>query len=241
MRTRLGARSVGGILSADREDFMTTARTRLLEGLPVREERMTLAGIETAVLAGGDGPPLVLLHGPGAARSACRELEAIAAGQEIPALDAIAAHARGALLLADDDAAGALESLRRAARAWQELRAPYETARVRVLAARACRALGDEDAAELELDAARQAFAALGAEPDLARLGGSAADAPHGLSERERQVLLLLAGGATNRAIADELVLSVRTVDRHVSNIYAKLGVSSRAAATAYAHRHGLV
>jgi DNA-binding NarL/FixJ family response regulator len=65
--------------------------------------------------------------------------------------------------------------------------------------------------------------------------------AAHGLSPRELQVLRLVAGGATNRSIAAELVLSERTIDRHVSNIFAKLRVSSRAAATAYAYEHDLV
>jgi DNA-binding NarL/FixJ family response regulator len=114
-----------------------------------------------------------------------------------------------------------------------------------MLVALACRGLGDEDAAELELDAARATFAQLEAEPDLARVDELArtgsSRGPHGLTERELEVLRRLAAGATNRAIAAELVLSVRTVDRHVSNIFAKLGVSSRAAATAYAYEHNVL
>ncbi len=118
---------------------------------------------------------------------------------------------------------------------------PYEAAHVRELVGLACRALGDEDTAELELEAARAAFAELGAAPDLARVDSLTLTAAprnaHGLTERELEVLRHLAGGETNKAIAGELVLSVRTVDRHVSNIFAKLGVSSRAAATTYALR----
>jgi DNA-binding CsgD family transcriptional regulator len=169
-----------------------------------------------------------------AARRACRELEGLAGGQ---ALEAQVAQWRGAVALAEGDAAGALSSLRHAAQVWQELRAPYEAARVRELAGRACRLLGDEDAATLELEASRATYARLGAAPDLARLRGSS----HPLTERELQVLRHLAAGDTNKAIAAALVLSERTVDRHVSNIFAKLGVSSRTAATAYAYEHHLL
>jgi DNA-binding NarL/FixJ family response regulator len=128
---------------------------------------------------------------------------------------------------------------------WQELVAPYEAARVRVLLGLACRALGDDEAAALELEAARGVFAQLGAALDLARVDSltqhaSSIDA-HGLTPRELQVLRLVAAGETNKAIAAKLVLSERTVDRHVSNIFTKLGVSSRAAATAYAYKHQLV
>jgi DNA-binding NarL/FixJ family response regulator len=128
---------------------------------------------------------------------------------------------------------------------WQELEAPYETARARELLALACREFGDDDTATLELEAARDVFASLGAAADIARLSSLVGEASgvgsHGLTRRELEVLGHLAAGETNKAIAAELVLSVRTVDRHVSNILAKLGVSSRAAATSYAHEHHLV
>lgn len=179
-----------------------------------------------------------------AARDACRELERIAAGQERGALGALAAQARGAADLAAGDSDSALASLRRAAEVWQELRAPYEAARVRELVGRACEMLGDEDTAKLELEASRAAYADLGAWTDLARLGGTAGrrrDGAYGLTARELEVLRHLATGRTNKAIAAELVLSERTVDRHVSNIFAKLRVSSRAAATAFAYEHGLL
>jgi DNA-binding CsgD family transcriptional regulator len=179
------------------------------------------------------------------AHSACLELEELSAGHESGILGATAAHARGAVALADGDSRAALAALRRAGRVWQELEAPYEAARARVLVALACRALGDDDTAELELDAARAIFEELGAAPDLARVDALVpAVAPadsRGLSPRELQVLRLVAAGETNKAIAADLVLSERTVDRHVSNIFAKLGVSTRAAATAYAYEHQLV
>jgi DNA-binding NarL/FixJ family response regulator len=149
------------------------------------------------------------------------------------------------VLLAGGDARAALVALRGAWRVWRDLRAPHEAARVRVLVGLACRALGDEEAAALELDAARAVFAELGAAPDLARLEvldrAGAMAAAHPLTARELEVLKLLATGKTNHAIATELVLAEKTVHRHVRNIYAKLGVSSRAAATAYAYQHRLV
>jgi DNA-binding NarL/FixJ family response regulator len=160
-------------------------------------------------------------------------------------LRAIVAQTRGAVDLAAGDPAAALHALRGAWRAWDEIEAPYEAARVRALMGAACRALQDEDAAALELEAARRAFAELGAAPDIARLDALARAAgtggSQGLTARELQVLRLVAAGRTNKAIAAELVLSERTVDRHVSNIFTKLGVSSRAAATAYAYEHRLV
>ena len=174
------------------------------------------------------------------ATAACDELAQIAASYEAGVLRAVVAQTRGAIALAEGDPSGALVALRDAWRVWEDVKAPYEAARVRALMGAACRALGDEDAAALELDAARQAFAALGAARDLARLDGGDG-ASHGLTPREREVLRLVAAGRTNKAIAAELVLSERTVDRHVSNIFAKLAVSSRTAATAYAYEHRLV
>jgi len=179
------------------------------------------------------------------ARSACRELETISGAHRSDLLRAMSAQARGALALAEGDPQAALVALREAWHAWQELEAPYEAARVRVLVGLGCRAVGDEDTAAWELDAARDVFDRLGAGPDVARVDSLKASpqaaAAHGLTQRELQVLRLVAGGATNRSIAAELVLSERTIDRHVSNIFAKLRVSSRAAATAYAYEHDLV
>jgi DNA-binding CsgD family transcriptional regulator len=179
-----------------------------------------------------------------AAQDACRELESIAARREGGTLPAMAAHARGLVDLEAGDARAALGSLRRAGELWAQLDAPYEAARIRELVGLACRALGDEDTAALELDAARAAFARLGAAPDAARIDSLTHRLPPRtgrLTERELEVLRHLVAGETNKAIAAELILSERTVDRHVSNIFVKLGVSSRVAATAYAYEHRLV
>jgi len=179
------------------------------------------------------------------ARTACGELEEITDGFGSGMLAAALAQARGAVTLVDGDAAAALVSLRDACRAWQELDVPFEAARVRVLVALACRALGDEETATLELEAARDVFTRLGAAPDVARVDsfapGADARGSHGLSPRELEVLRLVAGGATNKAIAASLFLSERTVERHLSNIFSKLRVPSRTAATAYAYEHRLL
>jgi DNA-binding CsgD family transcriptional regulator len=179
-----------------------------------------------------------------AARAAADELAEFAAGRDAPWLEAISAHATGAVLLAEGDARAALATLRRAWTIWQAVDAPYEGARVRALMGQACRVLGDEDGALLEFDASRWVFQQLGAAPDLARvealLRPASAAAPGGLTTRELQVLRLVATGRTNRAIAADLFLSEKTVARHISNIFTKLGISSRAAATAYAYEHDL-
>jgi DNA-binding CsgD family transcriptional regulator len=180
-----------------------------------------------------------------AARDAAGELTEIAESYDTLALRAVADHARGAVLLAEGDARAAVVALRGAWQAWRELEVPYEAARVRVLVGLGCRALGDEEAAAMELEAARTVFAQLGAAPDLARLEAlahpEAAWKAHRLTERELQVLRLVATGATNHAIASQLFVAEKTVDRHVSNIFTKLGVASRAAATAYAYQHRLL
>ena len=182
-----------------------------------------------------------------AAHAAADELEQTAARFATEFVAATAAQARGEIEIADGDAYAALASLRRALGLWQELHAPYPAARVRVSIGVACRALGDEDGAALEIDAARAAFERLEAAPDLAHLdtlraqAHTALAAARGLTRRELEVLKLVATGRTNRQIASDLSLSEKTVDRHVSNIFAKLDVPSRAAATAYAFRHRLL
>ena len=179
------------------------------------------------------------------AAEASAELEELSDRFESEVLAAIAAHARGTVLLARGDPQRALDSLRAALEVWQRVAAPCLAARVRVSIGLACRALGDRDGAELEFAAARKVFEELGARPDLARLPSLAADdrghRPDGLTARELEVLGLIASGKTNKVIARQLFLSEKTVDRHVSNIFLKLGVSSRAAATAYAFTHKLV
>lgn len=179
------------------------------------------------------------------ARAACRELECIAERFDTRMLGALAAHARGAVEMAECHAQVALGSLRRAWQVWQQIEAPYLAARVRVLVGTACRALGDEDGGGLELDAARAVFEQLGAAPDLARIDtltrSSASGRPHGLTPRELEVLRLVASGKTNKTIASELFLSEKTIERHLSNIFTKLNVPTRAAATAYAYEHNLL
>lgn len=177
------------------------------------------------------------------ARAAADELATIAEDFATEVLGAMAAHAGGALRLAEGDPKAAIEPLRRAFDVWRRVGAPYIAARIRVLLAAAYRALDDHGGAELELDAARRVFEQLGAEPDLAALASTAQaekSTPHGLSRRELEVLRLVASGMTNKTIAAELCVSERTVDRHVSNIFAKIDVPSRAAATAFAYRHNL-
>jgi DNA-binding CsgD family transcriptional regulator len=179
-----------------------------------------------------------------AARDASSELKSLAEGHERGALGALAAQAWGAVELAEGDPGAALVSLRHAEEVWLLLEVPYEAARVRELVGLACRAVGDEDTAALELGAARAAYAELGARLDVTRIDSLARAVPreaHGLTGRELEVLRLLAAGKTNKAIAAALVLSERTVDRHVSNIFSKLRVSSRAAATAAAYEHDLI
>jgi len=195
-----------------------------------------LAAYVEIMLAANDVP---------AARAGAEELAGIAEQLEAPLLRAMAAHATGAILLAEGDGRAALTALRHAWAAWQGIEAPYEAARVRVLIGLACRALGDDDTAEMELDTARWVFRQLGAAPDLARVEAlsraGAAPTPAGLTAREIEVLRLVAEGRTNREIAKALILSDHTVRRHLQNIFNKIGVSSRAAATAFAFQRDLV
>jgi len=183
-----------------------------------------------------------------AARQAADELSAIASDARSPFAQAASASAQGAVALAAGDAKRALAALGEARGLWRDLDAPYQAARVSVMIGLACRALGDVDGSRIELDAAARVFKDLGAGPDLTRmeeLSSVPAAAPPSnddpLTDREVQVLKLVASGKSNRAIADALEISEKTVARHISNIFTKLDLSSRAAATAYAYQHGIV
>jgi DNA-binding CsgD family transcriptional regulator/tetratricopeptide (TPR) repeat protein len=224
-------------LMQGRSDAAATAIRRVAGTTVDRLKRMSLlpAYIEI-MLAVGDVRD---------ARNACRELDEIAASFDTGVPGAVAAQACGAVDLAEGNAQAALGSLRCAFEVWQRIEAPYPAARVRVVIGLACRALGDEDGAGLELAAARSTFEQLGATADLARIEalmkGTPAEDNHGLTPRELQVLRLVAAGETNKVIASKLFLSEKTVDRHVSNIFTKLDVPSRAAATGFAYRNKLI
>jgi DNA-binding CsgD family transcriptional regulator len=239
--SRLGMEPQPGLallrLAQGRTDAAAAAIRRSVAATTDRLKRMSLLPAYVEImLAAGDVAE---------ARNACRELEEIAASFNTGMPGAIAAQARGAVDLAEGDVQAALGSLRRAFEVWQRLEAPYVAACVRVLIGLGCRALGDEDGAGLEIDAANAVFARLGATPDLARIESlrKRALSGHirGLTARELQVLRLVAGGRTNKAIASKLSLSEKTIDRHVSNILTKLDVSSRTAATAFAYQHQLI
>jgi DNA-binding CsgD family transcriptional regulator len=224
-------------LAQGRVDVAVAAIQRVLDESTSRLDRARLLPAYVEILlAAGDAAR---------ARSASDELAKIADGYGTRVLIALAAQASGAVELAEAMPTRALVALRRACQLWQQVQAPYEVARVQVLMGLACRAVGDQDGAALELAAARAAFTQLGAAPELARLDALAAGAagadPTGLTRRELQVLRLVAAGKSNRSIAAELVLSEKTVARHVSNILTKLGLPSRSAATAHAYEHGLV
>ena len=228
-------------LAQDRIDLAAAASRRVVSATsdPLQRTRFLPAHVEI-MLAASDVSE---------ARRASDELSALAEGVGMEMLSAMAQHAKGAVTLAEGDARGAIDPLRHAQDAWQRVGAPYLSARIRLLVARAFQALGDDDGARLELDAAKKIFVQLGAAPDVAAIEAMAAAAhaeartapgAHGLSARELEVLRLVASGKTNKAIADALFLSEKTIDRHVSNIFVKLNVPSRAAATAWAYQHGL-
>jgi DNA-binding CsgD family transcriptional regulator len=226
-------------LAQGRTEAALTTVQRVADETRQSQDRLkVLAAYAEIALAAGDTD---------AARAATSDLEQIAAEFDSPYLRAVVGYARGSLLLAEGDARSAAAALRPAGAAWQELDAPYETARVRVAMAKAYRELGDHDTAEMELDAAGRVFEQLGAAPALAevRALASRGNAPPrtvgGLTARELEVLRLVATGASNRGIADALVISDKTVARHVANMFTKLDVSSRAAATAFAYEHGLM
>ena len=234
-------------LAEGNEEAAVASVSRMLEDSRQRPHRFTiLAAAVEVFLAVGDVQR---------ARAAANELTGIAERAGTAHVRAMASYSHGATSLAEGDPSAASTSLRAACDAWRDLGLPYDVARARVLLALACRALGDEDAAELEFDAARDTFTRLGAAPDLARVdrlagarfrrrpeGRSGQERPSTvLTERECEVLRLVAMGKTNRAIAAGLTISEHTVARHLQNIFLKLSIPSRAAATAYAYEHGLL
>ena len=222
-------------LAQDRRDAATAAIRRLLAERqdPVRRSQILAAAVDILVATGDTdraGPLAEELRGIGEAFG-CTALQA--AGQ----------HAVATVDLANGAAEPALQVARRAVQAWAQLSAPYEVARSRILVGRALRLLGDEESAVVDLTTARKSLAALGADPAAkeaeALLGGQ--KAPGGLSPREVEVLRLVAAGDSNPEIAAQLVLSEKTVARHLSNIFVKLDVGSRTAAAVFAHEHHLV
>lgn len=224
-------------LAQGKVDAANAAIRRIAEEAPGPGVRArVLDAYVEIVLAASDVP---------AARAAANELSEIAGSYDAPFLSALSSRATGAVLLAEHDARGALVFLRQSWTTWCDLEAPCEASRTRLLTALACRKLGDEDAAVLELTAAREVFQKLGAVPDLARtdalLLNQVPTAAGPLTSREVEVLRLVASGLTNRGIGTQLHISEKTVARHLSNIFVKLDLTSRAAATAYAYQHDLV
>lgn len=199
---------------------------------PVPRSRLLPAAIAILEAPDGSGDVVALVD----------ELDSIATDFGCSALLASAAHARGRLQIAGSDPAGSLPYLRKSASLWAALDCPYEVARVSTDTGRALRLLGDAESAAQSLVAARTTFARLGARPRVAELDALLAPAalPRGLTAREVEVLRLVAGGKSNGEIATELVLSEKTVARHLSNIFTKLDVPSRTAAAAFAYEHHL-
>jgi DNA-binding CsgD family transcriptional regulator len=212
------------------------AAVRRLLGEPgpaVRRSRILPAAMEV-LLAANDVD---------AARDGARELDGLAESFGSEVLAATAATAWGRVELAAGDPAGALPYLRKAHQAWVRLDVPHEAALAQAAGGRALLALGDDESARRSLASAREVLVALGARPDVVALDrlGSPGTRPAGLTEREAEVLGLVAEGRSNAQIATALVLSDRTVARHLSNIFTKLDVGSRTAAAAFAFEHDLV
>jgi DNA-binding CsgD family transcriptional regulator len=247
--SRLGRAPEPGIallwLAGGRADAAANAVRRALdeaapEGLPGEWERMLLHARRAELLSAC--VEIQLARGDTAsAQQAASELARVAAARDALPLKAMADRAAGAVLITAGEPQMALAPLRRSWAAWRQIDAPYEAARVRVLIAAACRALGDEESAAMETDAARWVFERLGAVPDLASLeAATAGPAVKGLTAREVEVLGLIAAGETNKRIAAALVISEHTVARHVQNMLQKLGFSSRASLAAFAVNQGL-
>jgi DNA-binding CsgD family transcriptional regulator len=221
-------------LATGRRDAALGAARRLVAetGGPVERSRV-LPGVAEVLLA---------CDAVDEARRVAVELERVAADFGCAGLQATSAYVAGCVELEAGDAPGALPYLRKAATLWRQLDAPYDAARVRVQVGRALAVLGDDVSSASELAAARRVFVQLGATPAVEQVDllGPVAAPPDGLTAREVEVLHLVASGLSNAQIAAELVLSEKTVARHLSNIFTKLGVGSRTAAAAYAFEHRL-
>jgi DNA-binding CsgD family transcriptional regulator len=200
-------------------------------GSRLERARLVAAQVEIALVAGD-----IALADAGAT-----EVVDVAETFDSIGLKAAGYRCRGAVALAQGQWVAALAALRHAFSIWQELDAPYDMAQTRVLLAEAYRQLGDQDAATRECAAARSSFERLGAAADLVALQDGVVAPPCGLTSREVEVLRLVATGQSNREIAAGLVISEKTVARHLSNIFVKLDVSSRSAATSWAYANHLV
>jgi ATP/maltotriose-dependent transcriptional regulator MalT len=225
-------------LAQGKIDAATTAIARAVSETRDRRPRVILLAAQVEILLAASDIAT--------AKSALTELAACASEMTSPFLRAVASSTSGAVSLAEGDCEAALAALHEARTLWRDLDAPYEAARCGLMIGLSCRALRDTDGAQLELEAACRTFRQLGAVLDAAHVetllsaGASAADRG-GLTLREVEVLKLVASGKTNRAIAEALDISEKTVARHLSNIFTKLDLPSRAAATAYAFQHHLV
>ena len=220
-------------LARGRTAAAVTAIRRLLTEThgPVRRSRLLPSAVEVLLTAGELDE----------ARGCAEELAGIGSSFGFAAPQAAAAYATAMVALAAGELAEALDAARAASRLWSRIEAPYESARARVALGRVLRALGDEESAQAELSTARRALDELGVAPAIREIDQlQERKLPGGLSERELEVLRLVAEGRSNPDIARTLVLSHKTVARHLSNIFVKLDVSSRTAAAAYAHEHGL-
>ncbi|WP_336852365.1 helix-turn-helix transcriptional regulator [Sinomonas albida] len=220
-------------LAQGRIDAAAVSARRLNSELSLPGERAEFLPAYVEVMAAAGDPE--------AASAGADELARLADSRGSALPRALALAAAGTALCASGEETLAVAKLREASLAWHELGMPYPEARARAALGRCYAALGDDDAAALEVEAARAAFERLGAGPDLAALPGHAPSSAGPLTAREVEVIRLVAKGLTNRAVANRLVLSEKTVARHLANIYAKLGIASRAAATAYAYDHGLL
>ena len=211
---------------------------RALEGQPwnqLARARLLPARVQIEIAAGDLD----------AASVAVDELDTIAAPHAGSMLEAAAATCRGRLALARAEAADACRELRRAVDLWLTLDVPYEAATARLLLGQSCRHAGDENGARVSLSAAVRVFDELGATLDARHTRAVSEQAiagslPRGLTAREVEVLALVARGGTNKEIAAELDVSIKTVARHLENIFIKIGVSNRSGATAFAHANGL-